>query len=568
MATTRRRVRLGAVAATAAIAVAVLPSAARAERAAPRPHPAAGATFTNPVRQHISDPHIIKSGSAYYMTSTDGCDPGYLCVWKSPTITGLATAPKYPVFRIPGGQINSTQVWAPEIHEINGAFYIYYTAANADNGDTHRMFVLRATTSDPTGPYAEAATGHPHGQLYEPSDQWAIDPDVFTGGDGRLYAVWSGWQSTSNRDQRIYIAPMSDPLHISGNRVEISAPTRPWETVGTPDGPGSSTVGRFPVNEGPVGFGHGGKTFITFSASFCGTRSYAVGLLSNSDGNLLSAASWKKTGPVFKYHGNAIGTASFAPVTSPDGTEDWFVYHANTNGCDPDRVLRAQRLHWDARDGSPLLGYPVNSGVALPVPSGEAGSVAQPSPYASGWGDAFGDAAEGDTSSGRRVGTWSTPDTRTASLTSFGGTAWTQLFYASNPDYENYTVSADTRWRATGSTSAFPKYGIYASYADKDNHVEVFIDRQYNVLATHARVQGVDQPWQNSNLPAGFDPTVFHTLKVVKSGAVYTFSLDGVQQQQRTFTGATFPVLLNGQPGLVTEDTQADYRNVAVTNTQ
>ncbi|MEU6512267.1 hypothetical protein [Streptomyces sp. NPDC046942] len=53
----------------------------------------------------------------------------------------------------------------------------------------------------------------------------------------------------------------------------------------------------------------------------------------------------------------------------------------------------------------------------------------------------------------------------------------------------------------------------------------------------------------------------------MKAGAGYTFFLDGAQAQQRTFSGASFPVLLNGQPGLVTEDTVADYRNVTVGNT-
>ena len=149
-------------------------------------------------------------------------------------------------------------------------------------------------------------------------------------------------------------------------------------------------------------------------------------------------------------------------------------------------------------------------------------------------------------------------------MTSLNGVPWAQLFYASNPNYENYTVSADVRWSATGTTSQYPKYGIYASYADKNNHVEVFIDRKNGVLATPAVVQGAEQAWQNSALPAGFDPAQYHTLKVVKAGAGYTFFLDGTQAQQRTFTGASFPVLLNGQPGLVTEDTAADYRNVTV----
>jgi GH43 family beta-xylosidase len=562
----RRRPLLLALAGLATLLVALLPGQAQARRAAAGPAAVTAATFANPLRQHVSDPYVVQYGGDYYLTSTDGCDAGYLCVWRSPTITGLATAAKYDVFHIPAGQSNSYEVWAPEIHYVQGHFYIYYTAAAA-NGASHRLFVLQAVGGDPAGPYVEADTGYPHGQLHESSDLWAIDPTVFAGTDGRLYIAWSGWPTSAGGQQDIYLAPMSDPLHISGNRVQISAPTRPWETVDLPDDPGSGTVGHFPVDEGPVAFQHGGRTYITFSASFCGTRSYAVGLLTNTDGNLLNAPSWTKTGPIFKYHGNVVGSASFAPVTSPDGTEDWFLVHSNTTGCDPGRELRAQRLYWDAHDGSPLLGYPVDDGVQLPVPSGEPGSVPSADPYASGWGDAFGDAAEGDGSDGRRVGTWTVTDPRTAAVTSTDGVGWSQLFYAANPNYENYTIAADVRWTATGTTSQYPKYGIYASYADRNNHVEVFIDRKYGVLATHAVVQGVEQPWQNSALPAGFDPTGYHTLKVVKAGAGYTFFLDGVQAQQRTFSGATFPVLLNGQPGLVTEDTAADYRNVTVGST-
>jgi GH43 family beta-xylosidase len=553
------RIRLF-VALAALAALVAIPTGSVAAKTTARP--AANPTFTNPVRSG-SDPYILSSGGYYYFTSTDGCDGGYVCVWKSATISGLGSAPKYDVFHIPGCPApNCANVWAPEIHQIGGAFYIYYTANSGGSTDDHRMFVLQATSGDPTGSYAEANTGYAHGQLYESSGSWAIDPDVFTGADGALYATWSG---STNGAQDIYLAPMSDPLHISGARVLISTPNHPWETVGSPDVSTNSSVGYSPINEGPVGFVHGGRTYITYSASACWVRSYAVGLLTNSGGSLLSAGNWTKTGPLFKYHSGQIGTASFVPISSPDGTEDWFLVHANTNACDPGRVIDAQRLYWDPRTGAPLLGYPIGTGVAIPDPSGENGSTGTGNPYASGWGNAFGDAAEGDTTDGTATGAWNVTGLTGANLTSFGGTPWTQLFYATNPDYENYTVSAQVQWAATGTTSAYPKYGLYGSYDDRNNHVEVFIDRQYMVLATHAVVQGVEQPWQNANLPAGFDPTQFHTLSVTKSGAHYTFSLDGTQLQDRTFTGSSFPTLLNGQPGLVTEDTEANYRNVTVT---
>jgi GH43 family beta-xylosidase len=516
---------------------------------------AAAATFTNPVATNRSDPHIIAYGGRYLLTSTDGCVAGRMCVWESATLTGLGTATRHVVWQVPACPApNCASVWAPEIHEIGGQFYIYYTARSSPTAG-HRLFVLRSTDRTPTGPYVEADTGYPHGQLSASGDLGAIDPNVFTGPDGRLYLTWSGRAYAGADHQSIFIAPMSDPLHVGGARVEISAPDRPWEGVG----------GK--VNEGPVGFVRDGRTFISYSGSHCDSDSYAVGLLTNGTGDLLDPAAWTKTGPHFKYRGDARATASFVPIQTVDGAEPWFLVHANTRspGCDPSRVLRIQRMYWDP-DGTPVLGYPVSGGVAQSPPHGELGSTGNPNPYERGWGDAFGDAAGGDTAHGRRTGAWTVTSRTEASVTSFGGTGWTQLFRASNPNYETYTVTVGAQWVATGATSQYPKYGIYASYADRNNFVAVFIDLKYRVLATYAVVQGAPAGWQNAPLPAGFRAGDFHKLSVRKTGATYRFSLDGVQLAQRTFTG-TFPVLLNGQVGLVTEDTKANYRNLAVTDT-
>ena len=63
-------------------------------------------------------------------------------------------------------------------------------------------------------------------------------------------------------------------------------------------------------------------------------------------------------------------------TTSPDGTEDWLVYHAKDGGADATggndyspRTVRAQRFTWNA-DGTPNFGHPVPSGVLLRKPSG------------------------------------------------------------------------------------------------------------------------------------------------------------------------------------------------------
>ena len=126
-------------------------------------------------------------------------------------------------------------------------------------------------------------------------------------------------------------------------------------------------------------------------------------------------------------------------------------------------------------------------------------------------------------------------------------------------------VRVDARWVQTGTTEPYPKYGLYAAYSDHNNYVVAYIDRINNVYATNAVISGTAQGWQNTSLPAGFDPAQYHTIKVVKAGDLFTFYLDTSQEQQRNVS-VTGGHLINGQPGLVTDDTQASYQNFQVSN--
>src|SRR6185437_7353422 len=130
------------------------------------------------------------------------------------------------------------------------------------------------------------------------------------------------------------------------------------------------------VNEGPEILKHENKIFLIYSASGCWTDYYALGMITaNANGDLLKSSSWKKTDhPVFKEsianHVYATGHNSF--FKSPDGTEDYILYHANSEpgqGCGGYRSPRAQKFTWNA-DGSPNFGVPVAAGVHLNVPSG------------------------------------------------------------------------------------------------------------------------------------------------------------------------------------------------------
>ena len=130
------------------------------------------------------------------------------------------------------------------------------------------------------------------------------------------------------------------------------------------------------VNEGPQALQHDGNLFIVYSASGCWTDYYALGLLRFAGGDdLLNAGSWKKSAtPVFeKSEKNVVyapGHNSF--FKSPDGKEDWILYHANDlpgQGCGGHRSPRMQKIIWKS-DGSPYFGDPVKKGAPLSLPSG------------------------------------------------------------------------------------------------------------------------------------------------------------------------------------------------------
>jgi GH43 family beta-xylosidase len=87
---------------------------------------------------------------------------------------------------------------------------------------------------------------------------------------------------------------------------------------------------------------------------------------------VLDPKSWvKKPEPAFSGTAAVSSPGHCSFVVSPDGKEDWIVYHAHVQpGSASVRDVRIQRFTWNA-DGSPDFGIPVSAGVPLPRPSGE-----------------------------------------------------------------------------------------------------------------------------------------------------------------------------------------------------
>ena len=316
-----------------------------------------GPTFTNPLLPSGPDPWVYhKDGFYYYMHTLND----RLAIWKTPKMSDLGTTPSQVVWTPPSGSPAAGNLWAPELFFFDGKWYIYYTAGPAGtNLGLQRTWVLENPAADPTtGAWVDK------GRIFNASaDHWAIDGTVLEQNNNR-YFIWSGHNGTDGI-QRLYISRMSNPWTLTGPRVELSSPQYAWEANG------------FGVNEGPEILKRGNKTFLVYSASFCGTDQYVLGMLSaSSTADPMLPASWTKSAnPVFVQNptSRAFATGHNGFFKSKDGTEDWIIYHANPNpneGCVEKRNPRMQKFTWNA-DDTPHFGTPVPVGTPVLKPAGE-----------------------------------------------------------------------------------------------------------------------------------------------------------------------------------------------------
>lgn len=310
-------------------------------------------TFKNPLLPSGADPWVIYHAGYFYYTNTLG---NKINLWKTARLQDLGQVTPSTVWKPPSRGPNSKAIWAPELHYLDGRWYLYYTATdvNNDGDDSRFVFVLENSSPDPLkGSWIEKGKVN--------TQYSGLDGSVFEHQGKRyfMYSAYVGPQSV------LVIAEMKNPWTIAERQVEIARPDKEWEKFG----------GR-QILEGPQFLTQNeGKVFIVYSASACWVDEYSLGILTADSGaDLLNPASWSKSEhPVFKQSGEnnvyAPGHNSF--FKSPDGREYWILYHANTGpgqGCDHRRSPRMQQFYWK-EDGTPDFGIPLKTGEAHRAPS-------------------------------------------------------------------------------------------------------------------------------------------------------------------------------------------------------
>lgn len=298
--------------------------------------------FDNKLADSGSDPWVIlKDGVYYYCYSADGG----VCVAKADNLPDVGNTEGVKVWT-PDSEEYNQNIWAPELHYLEGKWYIYVAADDGDNAN-HRMLCLEGTSQDPTEPFVTKSV------MRAETDRWAIDGTVMDY-NGTLYFVWSGRKGCLNLVQRLYIAELENPWTIKGDRVEISSPSLVWEIKG----------GTPLINEGPTALDINGKMHIIYSASGSWSDHYCLGMLTLDGDDPLDASNWSKSlTPVFQKSKDVFGPGHASFTTSKDASQYFIVYHANEesgsgwNG----RSLWAQEFAID-NNNDPVFGSPLPAG--------------------------------------------------------------------------------------------------------------------------------------------------------------------------------------------------------------
>lgn len=313
-------------------------------------------TYNNPVVEQRADPWVYKHTDGYYYFTASVPEYDRIEIRRSKTLQGLGEAEPVVAWRKYETGPLSANIWAPEIHFIQGKWYIYFAAARTtetnDGLFDHRMYVLENDSANPLeGTWTEK------GKIRTQWESFALDATTFEH-NGVLYYVWAQKDPDIEGNSNLYISEMSNPWTLQGKQVMISTPEYPWEVIG------------FKVNEGAAVLKRNGRIFISYSASAT-DHNYCMGLLyADESADLLDSASWVKSPePVFATNeeNGQYGPGHNSFTVSEDG-EDVIVYHARNYKeiigdplYDPNRHTRMQIFGWN-EDGTPNFGVPVKDG--------------------------------------------------------------------------------------------------------------------------------------------------------------------------------------------------------------
>ena len=460
-------------------------------------------TWTNPLtlsgewfQYGIGDPYIMKYRGTYYLYCSTKDNNTGVKCWSTKDFVTWSSAITCSTDAV------TKSAYAPEVVYWNGTFYMYTSPA----GNGH--YVL--TSSSPTGPFT-VATGN-LGKV--------IDGSVFINDDGNWYFYHADGSG-------ILGCPMTSPTAI-GADVNVNA--------------------RMANNwtEGPCVIKRNGTYYLLYTGNHVISKGYRIDYAKNTTGPISSFTPQAAQNPILiKTEGSFVGLGHGTAFIGPDLDSYLFCYHnlAGDYGVGPYRRLNFDRIAWNG-DKLLMLG-----------PT----TWAQQSPQKADMSDFFDRADVGAAWTMNDGGNWSIVNTDYLMQDVSNETAetWHKTLYKS-PTSENYTAEFTLKEEHRDNNAA--RLGAVFGYTDEQNYGIAVLHSFSNQLEINFLVNNTWGTPKLVTLPAGYSYSVWHGLRIEKSGVNYKFFVDGMQKAAVTST------LGAGKTGYLTSWSHADFGYIAFSN--
>lgn len=319
-------------------------------------------SFNNPLDVKFGDPFVLEANDGkYYMYGTGGGAKKGFAAYSSSDLENWKSE----------GQVyfsdnkNSWGVgafWAPEVYELDGKYYMFYSAQWKVNPTNEKEnFKIGVAVSDnPLGPFVDAKSE----PIFDPGYP-IIDANVFFE-DGKSYlyysrccykhpvesevSVWArekGWYDKIEESwvYGVELKPdfsgvIGEPKLLLRPPLKMNDPNTEWE---------SRSVTAHEANrrwtEGSTLLKHGNVYYMMYSANNFDGENYAVGYATSN--GPLGDFDKARNNPVLEKNGEVTGTGHNSILESPDG-DGWICfYHGRTEKTGHKRLVFMDKMKID-----------------------------------------------------------------------------------------------------------------------------------------------------------------------------------------------------------------------------
>jgi hypothetical protein len=473
------------------------PAAATVHAAASAP-PGQRTSYVNPVSKPFADtfadPSVMrgKDGWWYAYGTSDPLREGEGTPHRIPVarsrdlVSWRSAGDAFTAATMPRWADTDAALWAPDIRYVDGQYRMYYVVTQTtvtDRRDDNAIGM--ATAPSPTGPWTDsgAPVVGPRPDASGNAFLWTFDPSAVTDTDG------SQWLFYGSYFGGIFVTRLSDDgKHAVGSPTQVAIDNK---------------------FEGAYVVRHGGYWYLFASTANCcagPTTGYSVQVGRSRDlrgpyvdrqGTPLTTSRAGGT-PTLMQNGNRWVGAGHNAIVTDLGGQDWVAYHAIDRG-DPyldgtdginQRPMLLDRLDWV--DGWPAVraGRGPSAGRQTgPLTCGSSAACLATGPGAAGW---------------RSTGRWVRGDDPQAGAHALSGA---RGLLTRRAPRGGVRVEADLR-------SSGAAYGLVAGEHGARRGVRVVVNDRAGRVTLRLTDRGRTTASVSSRLPAGFDPTDWHSLSL------------------------------------------------------